>query len=154
MHIPALIELTEREEIPRSLILLIGNTNVGKSLYCRQFLADRLNDGSECVYINCASTEEQLLEWLDGIGVARTPGFHFINPYLRKQSGDSSAELSNVLTELKHAMSKPGQSALGDEGPQKKSGDGHGLQDTEKKGLTLIVDSLNHLIALFGKGSG
>ena len=155
MQIPALIELTEREEIPRSLILLTGNTNVGKSLYCRQFLVDRLNDGSECVYINCASTEEQLLEWLDGIGVARTAGLHFINPYLRKQSGrgDSSAELSNVLTEIKHAMSKPGKSALGDEGPQKKSGDGHGLQDTEKKGLTLIVDSLNHLIALFGKAA-
>ena len=109
MQIPALIELTEREEIPRSLILLTGNTNVGKSLYCRQFLVDRLNDGSECVYINCTSTEEQLLEWLDGIGVARTPGLHFINPYLRKQSGrgDSSAELSNVLTEIKHVMSKP-----------------------------------------------
>ena len=59
MHIPTLIELTEREEIPRSLILLTGNTNVGKSLYCRQFLVDRLNDGSECVYINCTSTEEQ-----------------------------------------------------------------------------------------------
>ncbi|MGA9318878.1 MAG: hypothetical protein WBV84_12570 [Nitrososphaeraceae archaeon] len=155
MQIPALIELTEREEIPRSLILLTGNTNVGKSLYCRQLLVDRLNDGSECVYINCASTEGQLLEWLNGIGVARTAGLHFINPYLRKQSGrgDSSAELSNVLTEIKHAMSKPGQSALGDEGPQKKSGDGHGLQDTEKKGLTLIVDSLNHLIALFGKAA-
>ncbi|MFY9967220.1 MAG: adenylate/guanylate cyclase domain-containing protein [Nitrososphaeraceae archaeon] len=155
MQIPALIELTEREEIPRSLILLTGNTNVGKSLYCRQLLVDRLNDGSECVYVNCASTEEQLQEWLDGIGVARTAGLHFINPYLRKQSGrgDSSAELSNVLTEIKHAMSKPGQSALADEGPQKESGDGHGLQDTAKKGLTLIVDSLNHLIALFGKAA-
>lgn len=155
MHIPALIELTEREEIPRSLILLTGNTNVGKSLYCRQFLVDRLNDGSECVYINCTSTEEQLLEWLDSIGVARTPGLYFINPYLRKQSGrrDTSAELSNVLTEIKRVMSKPRQSALGDAGPQKKSWDGHGLQDTEKTGLTLIVDSLNHLIALFGKAA-
>jgi archaellum biogenesis ATPase FlaH len=155
MHIPALIELTEREEIPRSLILLTGNTTVGKSLYCRQFLVDRLNDGSECVYINCTSTEEQLIEWLDGIGVARTPGLHFINPYLRKQSGrgDTSAELSNVLTEIKHAMSNPRQSVSGNEGPQKKRGDYHGLQNTEKKGLSLIVDSLNHLIALFGKAA-
>ena len=73
MHIPTLIELTEREEIPRLLILLTGNTNVGKNLYCRQFLVDRLNEGSECVYMNCTSTAEQLLEWLHGIGVARTP---------------------------------------------------------------------------------
>ena len=59
-----------------------------------QLLVDRLNDDSECVYINCTSTEEQLQEWLNGIGVARTLGLHFINPYLRKQSGggDSSAE--------------------------------------------------------------
>ena len=155
MHIPALKELTEREEIPKSLILLTGNTNVGKSLYCRQLLVDRLNDGSECVYINCTSTEEQLLEWFDGIGVTRTPRLHFINPYLRKQSGggDHSVELSNVLTEIKHAILNPLQSAHGEAGPQKKSGEAHGLLETEKKGLTLIVDSLNHLIALFGKGS-
>jgi len=155
MQIPALIELTEREAIPRSLILLTGNTNVGKSLYCRQFLADRLKDDSECVYINCTSTEEHLLEWLDGIGVARTPGLHFINPYMRKQSGggDSSVKLSNVLTEIKNAISNPRKSAIGNEGLQKKRGDDHGLQNTEKKDLTLIVDSLNHLIALFGKAA-
>ena len=50
-------------------------------------------------------------------------------------------------------MSNPRQSVIGNEEPQKKRGDGNGLQTTEKKDLTLIVDSLNHLMALFGKGS-
>ena len=71
MHIPGLLEITEREEIPKCMILLTGNSNVGKSCYSREYLLEQINDGSDCVYISCTESEEQFQNWLLGAGISR-----------------------------------------------------------------------------------
>jgi archaellum biogenesis ATPase FlaH len=150
MYIPGLLELTEREDIPRSMILLIGNTNVGKSCYCKELLVERLIDHSSCVYITCTSTQEQLQKWLTSVGAGRSynKNFHFINPYLRRQKGELNAELSKILEEVKEAYavdrSQNGQDITTSE-------ESAVPYQAEKKGLTIIIDSLNHLMALFGQ---
>ena len=110
MHIPGLVELTERQEIPKCLILLTGNSNVGKSSYCREFLVERIRSQSDCMYISCTTTEEQLQSWLVGVGVPMTDistKLHFINPYVRRQTGDQKADLSSILSEMKEILNNP-----------------------------------------------
>src|SRR5262245_33163497 len=104
MHIPGLIELTDREEIPQCMILLTGNSNVGKSCYSREYLLEQINDGSDCIYISCTETEEQFQNWMIARGVSRNQinsNLHFINPYIRKKAGDNSSQLSGIISEIK-----------------------------------------------------
>jgi KaiC/GvpD/RAD55 family RecA-like ATPase len=155
MHIPGLVELTDRDEIPRCLILLTGNSNVGKSCYCREFLLDSMNDRSNCLYISCAETEEQLQDWLVRVGVSRigiSTRLHFINPYIRRQTGDTTLQLSKIVSEMKEIMEHSSSSLIAgdhDRATSVKQRDGI-IPESRNMNFTLIVDSLNHLIALFG----
>ena len=104
MHIPGLLELTDREEITKSMILLTGNSNVGKSCYSREYLLERINDGSDCVFISCTNTEEQFQNWMLGAGVSRAQidsSLHFINPYIRRNTEESSSKLPWIISEIK-----------------------------------------------------
>jgi archaellum biogenesis ATPase FlaH len=154
MHIPGLVELTGRDEIPRCLILLTGNSNVGKSCYCRQFLLESMNDRSNCVYISCAETEEQLQDWLVHVGISRveiSTRLHFINPYIRRQTGDTTLQLSKIVSEMKETVEHSISLNAGDHDVSTSVKQRDGITPEGKKmNFTLIVDSLNHLIALFG----
>jgi archaellum biogenesis ATPase FlaH/class 3 adenylate cyclase len=154
MHIPGLAELTEREEIPRCLILLTGNSNVGKSCYCREFLLGSMNDRSNCAYISCAETEEQLQDQLVRAGVSRieiSTRFHFINPYIRRQSGDTGLQLSKIVSEMKEIMEDHSSLIAGGHDSTTNVKQIAGITpENRNMNFTLIVDSLNHLIALFG----
>ncbi|MGH9912931.1 MAG: ATPase domain-containing protein, partial [Nitrososphaeraceae archaeon] len=156
MHIPGLLELTEREEIPKCMILLTGNLNVGKSCYSREFLLERINDKSDCVYISCTDTEEQFQNWLVDAGVSRTQinsNLHFINPYMRRRAGDNSSQLAGIIAEIKEEISanshdsNAGHPSLN---MHKNTNRNENLIKKKKPNFTLIIDSLNHLIALFG----
>jgi KaiC/GvpD/RAD55 family RecA-like ATPase len=155
MHIPGLLELTEREEIPKCMILLTGNSNVGKSCYSREYLLEQINDGSDCVYISCTETEEQFQNWMEGAGVSRSEinsSLHFINPYVRRNAGDNSLHLPGIISEIKaitnnHNGVNARTSSLDTDTQWKQTKNRIGKK---KRNFTLIVDSLNHLIALFG----
>jgi len=156
MHIPGLLELTEREEIPNCMILLTGNSNVGKSCYSREYLLERINNSSDCVYISCTNTEEQFQNWMLSAGCSRDQidsNLHFINPYIRRNSGgESSSKLPWILSEIKEITVNSHSSNAGI--PNLNAGKKfNGIENLVKKknpNFTLIIDSLNHLIALFG----
>ena len=156
MHIPGLLELTEREEIPKCMILLTGNLNVGKSCYCREFLLERVNDGSDCAYISCTETEEQFHNWLISAGASRTQinaSLHFINPYMRRHAGDNSSQLPGIISEIKGeitANSHASNAGIPSLNTDKNLNRNENLAEKKKPNFTLIIDSLNHLIALFG----
>lgn len=155
MHIPGLLELTEREEIPKCMILLTGNSNVGKSCYSREYLLERINDGSDCIYISCTETEEQFQNWMINAGVSRiqiNSNLHFINPYVRKKAGDNSSQLPRIISEIKEiaANSRGSSTGIPSIDTEKKWNRIGNPTERKKSNFTLIIDSLNHLIALFG----
>jgi KaiC/GvpD/RAD55 family RecA-like ATPase len=155
MHIPGLLELTEREEIPKCMILLTGNSNVGKSCYAREYLLERMNDGSDCVYISCTDTDEQFQNWMVSAGVSRTlinSSLHFINPYIRRHAGDNSSQLVGIISEIKEITSAIHNSNIRNSnvGTENERNRIKNLPEKKKPHFTLIIDSLNHLIALFG----
>ena len=154
MHIPGLLELTEREEIPKCMILLTGNSNIGKSCYIREYLLEQINDGADCVYISCTETEEQFQNWLVGAGVSRnqiSSNLHFINPYIRRNTGDNSSQLPWIVSEIKEIIANPQVHAPGISSLDTDRQPNRTENRTKKKtNFTLIIDSLNHLIALFG----
>jgi KaiC/GvpD/RAD55 family RecA-like ATPase len=155
MHIPGLLELTEREEIPKCMILLTGNSNVGKSCYSREYLLERINDGSDCVYISCTNTEEQFQNWMLSAGCSRAQldsNLHFINPYLRRNTEESSSKLPWIISEIKAitASSHGPNGGNPNLGSDRKWNRTENLMEKKRSNFTLIIDSLNHLIALFG----
>src|SRR5919106_1898871 len=155
MHIPGLLELTEREEIPKCIILLTGNSNVGKSCYSREYLLEQINDDSDCVYISCTEREEQFQNWMEGAGVSRSQinsNLHFINPYIRRSAGDNSLQLPWIISEIKEITNNlHGSNArIPSLDTDKQVNQTQNQAGKKKRNFTLIVDSLNHLITLFG----
>jgi KaiC/GvpD/RAD55 family RecA-like ATPase len=154
MHIPGLPELTEREEIPKCMILLTGNSNVGKSCYSNDYLLEQINDGSDCVYISCTETEEKFQNWMESVGVSRNQiisTLHFINPYIRRNAGDNSSQLPWIVSEIKEITDNPHFSNDKTPNPDtNKQRNQTEKRNQKKRNVTLIIDSLNHLIALFG----
>ena len=155
MHIPGLLEITEREEIPKCMILLTGNSNVGKSCYSREYLLEQINDGSDCVYISCTESEEQFQNWLVGAGISRNQinsSLHFINPYIRRNAGDNSSQLPWIVSEIKEITANPHVSNTGNPSldTDKQWNQTENRTEKKKTNFTLIIDSLNHLITLFG----
>ncbi|HZD36681.1 MAG TPA: ATPase domain-containing protein [Nitrososphaeraceae archaeon] len=150
MHIPGLLELTEREEIPKCMILLTGNSNVGKSCYSKEYLLEQFNDGAYCIYISCTETEEQFQNWLVSVGVSHNQidsNLHFVNPYIRKKARDDVPLLPQIISEIKETSARGSDSSIGME---KELGHTENRLEKTKSNSTLIIDSLNHLIALFG----
>lgn len=148
MHIPGLLELTEREEIPKCMILLTGNSNVGKSCYSKEYLLEQIYDGAYCIYISCTETEEQFQNWLASVGVSHNQinsNLHFVNPYVRKKAGVGESQLPRIISEIKEIATNARVYATSTDIEKKR-----GQIEKSTVNSTLIIDSLNHLIALFG----
>src|ERR671926_567908 len=92
MQIPGISELVGKGTIPESLILITGPSGSGKTVYCRQFFADGLLEGSYCIYISSSLINKQFrnqfsnLEKLD-----LDENCLFINPYLYNTPIDNQA---------------------------------------------------------------
>ena len=156
MHIPGLFELTEREELPSCMILSIGNSNVGKSCYSKEYLLEQINYDADCIYISCTETEEQFHNWLVSIGVSHvqiSSHLHFINPYIRKKTGDDKWRLSRIISEIQEVTDDHSHGS-NDRIPtidiEKKLVQSKNPVEKKKSRAILVIDSLNHLIALFG----
>ena len=104
------------------------------------------------MYISCPTTEEQLQSWLVGVGVPMTDistKLHFINPYVRRQR-DQKADLSSILSEMKEILHTPLNLNIPNDVAAQPNEVDENVVSNKKKNMTIIVDSLNHLIALFG----
>ena len=155
LHIPGLLELTEREEIPNCMILLTGNSNVGKSCYCREYLVERINEGSDCIYISCTNTDEQFQNWMVDAGCSRSQigsSLHFINPYTRRNTRELNSKLTWIISEIKEitAKSHGSNAEVANLDTDNKLNRTDTPMRNKSPNFTLIIDSLNHLIALSG----
>ncbi len=106
MQIPGISHLIDKGTIPESLLLLTGPIGAGKSVYCRQFLADGLLDRDFCIYISSTLTNKQFRTQFSNIeNLNLIQNSKFINPYLysnpvvdqryRSFSSDSSSASDN-----------------------------------------------------------
>jgi KaiC/GvpD/RAD55 family RecA-like ATPase len=171
MHIPGLTSLIDREEtVPMSILLLLtGPPGVGKTMYCRQFLEDGLIDGDYCIYISSNLTDRQFRSlFSDNEKINLTQNSKFINPYTYSEgvnnnsqrqhssnysisASDSKAigrtsndnKLSLTLTEIHDSIVKIRKSVE----PAQSSSSGN------IRSIRLIIDSLTHLLAIFGESA-
>ena len=94
MRIPGISNLVEKETLPESLILITGHSGSGKTLYCRQFLADGLSEGSYCIYISSSLTFRQFRTQFSNIKNS-DQNCKFLNPYLYSVHSDNLQQYSS-----------------------------------------------------------
>jgi archaellum biogenesis ATPase FlaH len=89
MHIPGTSALIEKGTMPGSLLLLTGPIGAGKTMYCRQFLADGLLDRDYCIYVSSSLTDKQFRTQFSNIeNLNLIENSKFINPYLHNDLFD------------------------------------------------------------------
>src|ERR671935_217591 len=149
MHIPGLTSLIDREEtLPSSILLLLtGPPGVGKTMYCRQFLEDGLFYDNE--KINLTQNSKFVNPYMYSESVNNSPRQHSSNYSI--SASDSKAigrtsndnKLSFALTEIHDSIVKIRKSAE----PAQSSSSGN------IRSIRLIIDSLTHLLAIFGESA-
>jgi KaiC/GvpD/RAD55 family RecA-like ATPase/class 3 adenylate cyclase len=126
-QIPGISEFVDKV-IPTGLLLLIGPAGAGKSMYCRQFLADGLLDGDSCLLISSTLTKKQSKDLFSGIEPKLVRNLKFVNPYTGSSSKtDLAKKLSATLKEIRTTIDK----------------------DAKKgKSVRIVIDPLTHLLLL------
>jgi KaiC/GvpD/RAD55 family RecA-like ATPase len=151
MHIPGTSVLTNKETIPESLLLLTGPIGAGKTMYCRQFFEDGILDRDYCIYVSSSLTNKQFRTQFSNIeNLNLIQNSKFINPYLynnRTTSGleksESISKLSLTLAEIESTITQINRSANDFVHSKNAS--------TGDRGIRVVVDSLTHLLTLFGE---
>jgi KaiC/GvpD/RAD55 family RecA-like ATPase len=93
MHIPGISDLLDRGDIPRSLMLLMGQSGSGKTIYCRQFISEGLFDGEYCIYVSSSLTNKQFRNQFSNIEKLNLDqSSTFINPHLYNKPADSQQQ--------------------------------------------------------------
>ncbi len=116
VQIPGASALADKGTIPESLLLLTGPIGAGKTMYCRQFLADGLLDRDYCIYISSSLTNKQFRTQFSNIeNLNLIQNSKFINPYLHNGtvsnlgyssfSRDSSSVSDNTVSGLEKSES-------------------------------------------------
>jgi archaellum biogenesis ATPase FlaH len=169
MHIPGTYVLTEKRAIPERLLLLTGPIGAGKTIYCKQFFEDGIFDRDYCIYISSNLTNKQFRAQFFNIeSLNLIENSKFINPYLYniaqgKQQTDTSIShlvydnktssevgmtrgingLSLTLSEIDTTLARIKKLASDSELNTNSS--------TRNRGIRVVVDSLTHLLTLFGE---
>lgn len=137
-QIPGISYLIDKETIPNGLLLLDGPAGSGKSIYGRQFFLDGLFAGDYCIYVSSNLTEKQYRNLFLNIQESSlTQDSKFINPFRYPVSGFDN-KLSQTLTDIHEKIDRLKKTKNID---QKRAG----------RGIRLVVDSLTHLVMLFGE---
>lgn len=129
-QIPGISEFVDKP-IPTGLLLLIGPAGAGKSMYCRQFLADGLLNGDHCLLVSSNMTEKQCSDLFSKIDPKLAKNLKFVNPYSPSRT-DIAKKLSATLKDIRVVIDK--------------------INDAHKeKSVRIVIDSLTHLLLLCGE---
>ncbi|MFB5600480.1 MAG: adenylate/guanylate cyclase domain-containing protein [Nitrososphaeraceae archaeon] len=84
-------KISNQEMEDNNLFLLIGQRGVGKTTYCKAFLANVLNSNSYIIYISSNITEKQFRNFFPGINSQTVlSNSLFINPFLKEEIENDS----------------------------------------------------------------
>jgi KaiC/GvpD/RAD55 family RecA-like ATPase len=170
MDIPGMSVLTGKSTIPERLLLLTGPIGAGKTIYCKEFFEDGIFDRDYCIYISSSLTNKQFRDQFSNIeNINLIQNSKFINPYLYniaegKQRTDRSISplvsdnktsravgmtrgtngLSITLAEIDTTLARIKKLANDSEHNTNSSSTGN-------RGIRVVVDSLTHLLTLFGE---
>jgi KaiC/GvpD/RAD55 family RecA-like ATPase len=152
MQIPGISALTGKDALPNSLLLLTGPAGSGKSMYCKQFFEDGILDRDYCIYVSSSLTDKQFrTQFSNNIpNQDLIQNSKFINPYLYNRSlTEKKNEQNNKLLPTLQAIDTTlTQINRLTDGTHNKN-----TSSTGQRGIRVVVDSLTHLITLFGQDS-
>ena len=154
------------------LLLLIGPIGAGKTMYCKQFFEDGILDRDYCIYVSSSLTDKQFRTQFSDIENQKLiQNSKFINPYLyncalSKQVPDysisrhsptvsdnktsSGLEMSQGINKLSLTLAEIdgtlAQITLANDSDHNKN-----PSSTANRGIRVVVDSITHLLTLFGE---
>ncbi len=146
MRIPGISHLVDGGNLPNSVLLLIGPVGAGKTMYCRQFFIDGLDNGDHCIYISSTLAENQYKNlFASRIGLPEHSVF--INPYLiegqdNEKLGIALEKINDIIDSiLTNRTTTNGMNISG----------AVSTNNYTNRTILLIIDSLTHLFAIFGE---
>jgi KaiC/GvpD/RAD55 family RecA-like ATPase len=133
-QIPGISKLTAQEKIPTGLFLLEGPAGAGKTMYCRQFLAEGLIKGDECIFISSSLTKKEVEELFASMDTRMTRKIKFSNPCQASSSKRHvAAKMSTTVKDILQAVSRSKRSPV------------------RGKSTRIVVDSLTHILLICGE---
>jgi KaiC/GvpD/RAD55 family RecA-like ATPase len=165
MHIPGISLLTDKKTIPKSLLLLTGPVGAGKTMYCKQFFEDGILERDYCIYVSSSLTNKQFRTHFSNIeNQDLIQNSKFINPYLYRGAISKQVEDYSISRYSPTVSNNKTSSGLEmSQGTNKLSLtlaeiDGTLAQintlaneSTAKRGIRVVIDSITHLLTLFGE---
>ena len=135
-QIPGLSSLFDKDRIPYGLLLLYGPIGSGKSVYCRQFFLDGVEEGDYCIYLSSNLTERHYRNIFSNLHESDlSQNTKFINP-LRYDANKFEDKLTQTLIDIRNTIGESKKTKYAAE---------------RKCGIRMVVDSLTHLLTLFGE---
>ena len=117
-------------EIPKSIMLLVGTSGSGKTVYSMQFLRDGISVGDRCLYVNCsqAFTQESFNSYFTRSTTAKGPPT-FVSLFAMPKPGVIQIRsLSDLLDRITSLIP---------------------MDQAEELSTRLVLDSLTDLVARF-----
>ena len=135
-QIPGLSSLIDKDRIPYGLLLLYGPIGSGKSVYCRQFFLDGIEEEDYCIYLSSNLTERQYRNIFSNLNESDlSHNAKFINP-LRYDANEFKDKLTQTLIGIRNTIEEFKKTKYVAE---------------RKRGIRMVVNSLTHLLTLFGE---
>lgn len=113
---------------PRGLFLLQGPAGVGKTMYCRQFIADGLRNGDNCIFIGSGLTQNQFVDLFGPID--GNVAIKFVNP-LQYASRLAQSKLSATVRDIRRIIRSNSRG--------------------KDQSVRIVVDSLTNLLLVSGE---
>jgi len=149
MRIPGISHLVEGGTLPNSVLLLTGPVGAGKTMYCRQFFIDGLNNDAHCIYISSTLSEDQYKSLFTG-RVDLLEHSKFVNPYLTE--GQGNEKLCLAFEKINHIIANITTNRKTTTKSMNNS-DAVSTNFDDNRAILLIIDSLTHLFAIFGESA-
>src|SRR6476660_9673061 len=162
MQIPGISDLLGKGTLPNSLLLLTGPAGVGKSMYCKQFFVDGLLKGDYCIYLSSSVSEKQYRSMFNNIEKSKVlQNSRLINPYLFSHVSNSNESISlsphrnresELIDKLYSALEEI-RSNIKTIYDKRQEVVGSAYDSSRISEVRLVIDSLTHLIVVFGENA-
>src|SRR6185503_14265466 len=165
IHVPGFDGLVESDIMPSPQFLLIGQADSGKTMYCRQFLIDGLNDNCFGVFVTADMNEKQFQRLFGNAGAVDLNKI----VYLSTSNILSTNKITSIL--LDDSEGTPKTVREGEKQDQAKTTKDllilleriqeilAGLRSNSKDGvppsqrILFVFDSLSYLVRVFDSGT-